>query len=91
MYAVSEIEPYYVTENEEGIKTFSTQGSFSDVQNNRLGETEVEYRVEFYAFVDTNFDPITCLNYKGQWKYKLNQKSFREIYLCIKKIKIIII
>ena len=31
MYAVSEIEPYYVTENEEGIKTFSTQGSFSDV------------------------------------------------------------
>lgn len=91
MYAVSEIEPYYVTENEEGIKTFSTQGSFSDVQNNRLGETEVEYRVEFYAFVDTNFDPITFLNYKGQWKYKLSQKSFREIYLCIKKIKIIII
>lgn len=62
MYAVNDEAPYYVTENEDGTKMVSTQGSFSEIQNNRLGNG-VEYRVEFYAFVDTGFTPITCLIY----------------------------
>lgn len=63
MYAVSETEPYYVSENEDGTKMVSTQGSFSDMQSNRLGSTDIEYRVQFYAFVDTGFELITCLIY----------------------------
>ena len=63
MYAVGDKEPFSLTEDELGMKMVSAQGTFSDEQYNRLGKTEVEYPVEFYAFVDTGFTPISCIIY----------------------------